>query len=288
MIGQMIVNGLITGSIFVMMAIGFSIMYNAMRFFNLAHGAIFLSGAYCSFIMHNTFGVGLIGALLLGTVVAAVIHIAVAKVVYFPMRLRGAGHWIVAIASMGIAFIFEAVVGLFIGTRPLSMQKNYLPSMFQFQGIYISSVEIAIVLTSFIVIGLLALFLNRAKFGKAMRATVCDRDMAQVLGINASSIDLLVYSIGTFMAAGAGALMSLQVQLTHTMGHSALFKSIVVSILGISGGFVGTLMGGLFLGFVENCVVYFLNIGWRDGISLLILIVYILLTQIKKREREIC
>ncbi len=282
--GQLFANSLVTGSIYVMMAVGFSILFTSMKFFNLAHGAIYLTGAYSAYFFKIYLGTGLLEAVVLGTFLATAIHVGIAKGVYFPMRAKGASMWFVAIASLGISIMLEASIGLIFGTAPRGIRDVITTTRFEVMGVYISSVEATIILTAFAMVGFLYLALYKAKLGKAIRTSISDKEVAQIVGINTEKIDLLVFTLGAVMAAGAGALMTLQVQLTHTMGHVALLKGIVVSILGLGAGGIGLLIGGLFLGLIENLVVFYISSGWRDGVALIILIAYILLMQLKKRE----
>lgn len=285
MFSQLVVNGIVTGSIYVMVAVGFSLIYNAMRFFNLSHGAMFLLGAYFMYLTRTILGMNLILAILAGSTMATVVHVAVAKLIYFPLRAKKADSWIVAIASLAVAIVIQAFVGLCFGTRPVGLGGELVPRVYSFVGVRITSVEMSIAVVAFASIAVLELFLKRNKFGKAMRASVCDREVAEVVGIDTVRVDILAFTIGTWLATMAGALMALQVQLTYTMDHSMLLKAIVVAIIGINRGIPGTLFGGLFLGIIENLAVYKFQAGWRDGIALLILMVYIWAGQLTSRRR---
>lgn len=284
---QLIVNGFVTGCIYVMVAVGFSIIYSAMRFFNLSHGAMFLLGAYLTYLFVAILNFSMFWTLLiLAPLGATLIHLAIAKAVYFPLRLKNTDSWVVAIVSMGIAIVMEALVGLFFGTRPVGIGGEIVPPVYQLFGLRMTSVDVLICASAFSSVAVVWLFLDRTKLGKAMRATVCDREIAGTVGINTQRVDLLVFSIGAWLAASAGGLMTLQVPLTHTMGNSMLLKAIVVSILGINGGIIGTSVAGLFLGMIENLSVYWFQAGWRDGIALAVLIIYIWSIQVRIRRRR--
>lgn len=275
MIPQLIINGLVTGCIYALMAVGFSIIYTSMHFFNLSHGAILVTGAFLTYFFKVKLGIAIAPSVILSTIATTIVFLIIARGVFMPMRARSSEMWNVAMASLGVSIVVQCAMGIIFGTSPVDVTGGTIPRMFQFLDIRVSSTELIIVAVAIVSIALFSLFMRSTKAGVAVRAAVNDREMASLTGANVAQLELIVFGVGAALAALAGGLVSLTGAVSYTMGLGALLKAIVVSVLGIEAGVVGALLGGLFLGVVENFTVYLTTAGWRDGIALLILMAYI-------------
>jgi branched-chain amino acid transport system permease protein len=286
MVGQVAVNGIITGMIYVMMALGFSIMYSSMNFFNMAHGAAYLTGAFLSYLFVRLLGLPLVVGMLLGIACSTMLHFGISQAVYAPMRRRGSPMWIVAISALGVSVVMQALVGIIFGTSPVSIEPGHVATVYEFWGIRVSTADIAVLVVAVLgVVGYTAL-LRLTKIGLATRAAVADPEMAQVVGVKTARVEAVVYAVAALLAGTAGALMTLETTLMHSMGGVALLKGIVASILGIGWGVPGALLGGLFLGISENVTVSLTNAGWRNGISLVVLILFVWVAALVRRARR--
>jgi len=275
MIPQIVADGLVTGCIYALMAVGFSVIYTSMHFFNLSHGGILLLGAFLTYFFRVDLHLNLPLAILLGTLAATLLFSLVAATVFMPMRARGSDMWNVAMASLGVFIMTQAVVGIFFGTAPVDITGSELPSVYQFLGVRVSSTELIIVVVAVLSILLYSIFMRATKTGMAARASVNDREMTGLTGANVALLELTIIAVGAGLAALAGGLVAMTGAVSYTLGLNGLLKAIVVSSLGIEAGVIGALLGGLFLGVVENLIVFLSNPGWRDGIALVILMAYI-------------
>jgi branched-chain amino acid transport system permease protein len=275
MLAQTIANGLVTGCLYVMMAIGFSIIKTSMNLFNMSHGSMVLTGAYGAYIFGGLLHLGWIAAIIGGTVFGCAVHLLVAQTIYFPIQRRGLRMWIVGYAGFGVAILIQASIGMIFGTQPVDVVPGYVSGSYAIGSVRITTSDVAIAAVVAVAVVLYTLFLRKTRFGLATRAAVVDREMAGIVGIRTSMVQTAVFAVGAGMAALAGALMTTQGALQYTMGGPALLKAIVASILGISWGVPGAVIGGLVLGVMENTVVSLTNAGWRDGISLVILLAFV-------------
>ena len=255
MSSQILINGIVIGALYVMLALGFSMIYTSTGFFNLSHGAILLTGAYVSYAAGALWGLGFAASVVIGALAATAIHVVAAAGIYLPMRSRGASMWIMAIGSLGFAIVSQAAIGIVFGTRTLNIREGYVAPVLQVGEVRVSYIDVAIIAISVVLVTATHQFLQRTKTGIGIRAAMADRDMAQAVGIRVRSLELLVFAIGAFLAGTAGGLYALKGAIIYSMGGPALLKSIVVSILGIPFGLVGVFGGGIFLGVVENVVV---------------------------------
>jgi branched-chain amino acid transport system permease protein len=286
MLTQVALNGLVTGIIYVMMALGFSITYSSMGFFNMAHGATYLTGAYLTYLFVRMAHFPMVPGMIAGIVLATLVHVGIGQAVYMPMRRRGSAMWIVAIAAIGVSVVFQAVVGMTFGTAPISVRPGYIPTVYQFWGVRLTAADTAVFVVALVAVAAYTVLLRRTKIGLATRGAVADAEMAQVVGVRTARVDGIVFAVASLLAAVAGSLMTLESALTHTMGGPALLKAIVASILGIGWGIPGALVGGLFLGIAENFTVSLLGAGWRNGISLLVLILFVWAGALVRRWRR--
>ena len=280
MLAQTIANGLVTGCLYVMMAIGFSIIKTSMNLFNMSHGSMVLTGAYGAYIFGGLLHLGWIGAILGGTIFGCLVHLLVAQTIYFPIQRRGSRMWIVGYAGFGVAILIQSAIGMIFGTQPVDVIPGYVSGVYSLGAVRITTADVTTAAVAVSAVALYTLFLRKTRFGLATRAAVVDREMAGIVGVRTSMVQTVVFVVGAGMAALAGALMTMEGALQYTMGGPALLKAIVASILGISWGVPGAVIGGLVLGVMENLVVSFTNAGWRDGISLVILLAFIWSTAI--------
>lgn len=283
MIQQLILNGIIAGSIYALIALGFTIIYRTVRFFHFAHGVVYTSGAYLAYtIVRLTLDNGLgtidwIVACLVGIVGAGVLGILIDRVVYYPLRKQNASNLIFLLASFGIFIFLQNLIQLIYGAQILTIRTGPIKEGHQFLGAVITDIQILILVVSCLLLIVLWLFIQKTKLGKAMRAVSDDAVAADVVGINPERIILTSFAFGSALAGAAGILISFETNIEPTMGFSALLKGIIASIIGGIGSIPGAVLGGFFLGLAENLGIWKISAGWKDCIAFAILIVFLLL-----------
>ena len=276
MIQQLIVNGIIAGSIYVLIAIGFTVIYRTVKFFHFAHGVVYAVGAYLVYTFFVLLGLNSVFSFLLSSGLTALLGVGIDRFVYRPLRNRKASTLIFLIASFGVFIFLQNLLQLIFGAQILTLRTGPVVEGHHFFGAVITNTQILIIVASFILFILCWLFIQKTKFGKAIRAVSDDPLGARVVGINSERIIRGVFAIGSALAGAAGILISLETNIEPTMGMNAILKGIVASIIGGIGSIPGALLGGLFLGLAENLGIWKIQAGWKDTIAFAILIIFLL------------
>lgn len=276
MLNQIILNGLISGSIYALIAIGFNIIYRTVNFFHFAHGVVYTAGAYFAYTFAIQAGVNPLLSFFLSIVLTALLGIGIDRLVYFPLRQRKTPNLVFLIASFGVFIFLQNLIQLFYGAQILTLRTGPVKEGNSFLGAVITDIQILIMIISCLLLVLLWLFIQKTKLGKAMRAVADDSMAASVVGIYPEKIILYAFTIGSALAGIAGILISYETNIEPTMGMNAILKGIIASIIGGIGSVPGAVFGGLFLGIAENLGIWKIQAGWKDCIAFAILIVFLL------------
>ncbi len=284
MLGQVLLNSFISSAIYSLIALGFTLIYRTVRFFHLAHGGTYTVGAYAAYstyVLMLNFGSSLVIlnlaiATLVSMLIAGIVGVAIDRLVYFPLRRRFASDLILLLASFGIFIFIQNFIQLIYGAQILTMRTWPVKEGHKVLGAVITDVQIAIILTTLVVLFILWFFIQKTKLGKAIRAVSDDPVGASVVGIDPEKTIMIVFFIGSALAGLAGTLISLETNLEPTMGFNAILKGIIASIIGGIGSLPGAVLGGLLLGFAENFGIWKIQAGWKDTIAFAILILFLL------------
>jgi len=277
MLQQLILNGIIAGSIYALIAIGFTVIYRTVKFFHFAHGVVYTAGAYFAYTLVISSHLNFILSFFLSIVLAAILGIAIDRCVYHPLRRQNASNLIFLLASFGVFIFLQNLIQLIYGAQILTIRTGPIKEGHHFLGAVITDIQILILVVSIILMVLLWLFIQKTKLGKAMRAVSDDPIAANIVGINPERIILTSFAMGSALAGAAGILISFETNIGPTMGFSALLKGIIASIIGGIGSIPGAVLGGFFLGLAENLGIWKISAGWKDCIAFVILIVFLLI-----------
>lgn len=276
MINQLIINGIIAGSIYALIAIGFTIIYRTVKFFHFAHGIVYTAGAYMAYTLSISFGINPIISFFIASILAGIIGLSIERFVYSPLRRQKAPDLVYLIASFGVLIFIQNLIQLIYGPQVLTLKTGPVREGNQIFGVVITDTQILILLVSFLFMILLWLFFQRTKVGKAMRAVADDPIAASVVGIYPEKIIFYSFAIGSILAGAAGILISYETSIQPTMGLTAILKGIIASIIGGIGSIPGAMLGGFLLGIAENVGIYKISSGWKDTIAFVILITFLL------------
>jgi branched-chain amino acid transport system permease protein len=276
MLNQIILNGIIAGSIYSLIALGFSIIYQTTRYFHFAHGAVYTFGAYLAYFFFAQFGFSRIIAFPLACLCASCIGVICEITVYKPMRKRKATDLTLLIASLGLYTLLQNIISMIWGDDTKTMRTGEVLEGHEFLGARITDIQIAIIIVSLVLIALFAQILLRTKFGKTLRALANDPELAQLSGVNSDRYIMYAFAIGSFLAAVASIMISFDTDMTPTMGFNALVMGIIAVIVGGINSLPGAAFGGLFIGLAQNLGVYWLPSKWQDTIAFVILILFLL------------
>ena len=276
MLQQLIINGIIAGSIYALVALGFTIIYRTVKFFHFAHGVVYTAGAYFAYTLFAFLHLHFLLCFLLSIIFTAFLGIGIEKLVYYPLRLRKASNMVLLLASFGVYIFLQNLIALIYGNQVLVLRTGPIREGYTILNAVITPIQIMILVVSILLMFLLWFFIQKTKLGKAMRAVADDPLAASVVGINPDKIILASFAIGSALAGVAGILISLETNLEPMMGFSALLKGIIAAIIGGIGSIPGAMFGGFFLGLAENLGIWKIPSVWKDFISFVILIIFLL------------
>lgn len=276
MLQQLLLNGIIAGSIYSLVALGFALIYQTTRFFHFAHGAVYTFGAYFAYLFYIQLGLNQLTAFPFACIATMVVGVGLEVLIYKPMRNRKATDLTLLIASLGLYIVLQNIISMVWGDDTKTMRTADVVEGFEMFGARITGIQILIIVTSIILITLMALILARTKFGKALRALANDPELARLSGINSDRYIMYAFAIGSFLAAVAAIMISFDTDMTPTMGFNALVMGVIAVIVGGIGSLPGAALGGLFIGLAQNLGVWQLPSKWQDTIAFVILILFLL------------
>lgn len=272
---EQLINGLRTGSIYALIAIGYTMVYGIAKMINFAHGDIIMVGAYALYFSISVLGLPVPVALVITVIVCAVLGVVIEKVAYKP--LRSAPPLAVLITAIGMSFFLQSASLLIFGSTPIPFQ-SVIPNVNISVGtVVISSITVVTLIVTAIAMILLTLFVNKTKMGSAMRAVSEDKGAAELMGINVNSTISLTFAIGSALAAVAGVLYICQYQsMKPTLGALPGIKAFVAAVLGGIGSIPGAMLGGILLGLIESVSKAYISTELADAIVFGVLIVVLL------------
>lgn len=273
-----LINGISLGSIYALIALGYTMVYGIIQLINFAHGEILMIGAFVGFFAIAKYELNFFVALLLAMLVSAVLGVVIERIAYKP--LRSSGRLAALITAIGISLLLQNGGLYVLGTSYQSFPQAFPKKTFHFLDgmITITSYQILILAVTIVMMLFLNFIVNRTKIGKAMRAVSYDRDAALMMGINVDTIISTTFALGSAFAAVAGVLLGLYYQTVHPlMGLMPGLKAFVAAVLGGIGIIPGAMAGGFLLGIIEALVSGYWSTNYRDvvvfGILIIILIV---------------
>ena len=272
---RQIINGLQAGSIYALVALGYSMVYGIIMLLNFAHGDIIMVGAYLSWLVTARLALNPVLAILAAICGCVLLGITIEKVAYQP--LRKSPRISLLITAIGISFLLENTAQMIFGAN-----AQVVPTFFAFKPLMLGSISVSgtALVTLAVTAGsmiLLTLLVRKTKMGKAMRAVSEDTGVAQLMGININRTITFTFAVGSALAGIASVLYcSAYPQATSTMGAMLGLKAFVAAVLGGIGSIPGAMIGGLAIGLAEAFVSAIGLSVWKDGMVFAILIVVLL------------
>ncbi|SDG85498.1 branched-chain amino acid transport system permease protein [Selenomonas sp. WCT3] len=272
---QQLVNGISLGSIYALIALGYTMIYGIIKLINFAHGDIYMVGAYIGFYAITQAHLSIVPALIISFVVTGILGMVVEKLAYKP--LRHAPRISVLITAIGVSFFLEYTSMYFVSPTPRTFPALFGDVAIELGGIVINGQQMLILGITTILMIVLTYVVHRTKTGKAMRAASFDTETAQLMGIDSDRIISITFGIGSALAAVAGVLVGVYYNsIDPLMGIMPGLKAFVAAVLGGIGILPGAVVGGLILGIVEAFVSGFVSSTFRDAAAFAILILVLL------------
>lgn len=281
---QQLTNGLAVGSIYALIALGYTMVYGVLKLINFAHGDLFTIGAYlgmtllASFALHETIGpfIGLVVLALMVMGLVAILGAIVERTAYRP--LRESPRLSAVVSALGASIFLQNAVMLIYGARFQVYPEDLIPeTAIDLFGLYVPLVRILVLAASLVLMAALYTFIQKTRIGTAIRAAAIDQDAARLMGIDVNRVILLVFLIGPALGGAAGLMVGLQYgQINFTMGWTYGMKAFTAAILGGIGNIPGAMLGGLLLGVIEAMGSAYISIAWKDAIAFFVLILILI------------
>lgn len=278
MIGQQLINGLMLGSTYALIAIGYALIFGVLNLVHLAHGEVFMIGAFAGLLAVHLFGGGIVVALLSAMAACALAGVAIDCLAIRPIRRRGGHALAPMISTIGVGIVLQELATHAFGAEQVGFPQRLQSSTWHWAGLSISSVQLVILGVSAVLMAALHLFVSRSRLGMAMRATAESATIAHTLGIRTDRIVMLTFAIASALGGAAGVLVGLAFNsISPFMGMEMGLKGMAAMLLGGLGNIYGAMLGGLIIGIVEVGSVAFLSSSYRDAFAFVVIIAVLLL-----------
>ncbi len=272
---QQLINGLALGSVYALIALGYTMVYGIIKLINFAHGEIYMLGAYFGFYAITKLNLSLAPAMLLAMVGASLIGVLLERIAYKP--LRNSSRIAVLITAIGASLLLQSTAQLVFGASFKPFPQVIPFKRIQLGPVFTTNRQLLIFGIALALMAALQTIVQYTKFGKAMRAVSMDKEAAQLMGINIDQVISLTFALGSALAAAAGILVGMYYnRIDPYMGMMPGLKAFVAAVLGGIGVVPGAVVGGLLMGVTENMVVAFGSSTLRDAAAFAILIIVLL------------
>ena len=273
-----LINGISLGSVYAIIALGYTMVYGIAKMLNFAHGDIIMVGGYAAFISMNSLGVNPILAVILSVVICTILGLVIERVAYRPLR-NASSPLAVLITAIGVSYLLQNVALLIFGSNARQFTSVITVPALKLAGgkLSISSVTIVTILSCIVIMAALMAFINKTKMGQAMLAVSEDRGAATLMGINVNRTISVTFAIGSALAAVAGVLLcSAYPSLSPYTGSMPGIKAFVAAVFGGIGSIPGAFIGGILLGIIENLAKAYISSQLSDAIVFSVLIIVLL------------
>ncbi|MFZ7942443.1 branched-chain amino acid ABC transporter permease [Neobacillus sp. 19] len=273
---QQLVNGISLGSIYALIALGYTMVYGIVKLINFAHGDVFMVGAFIGFYSITILDLGFFPALLISMAACAIFGVLIERIAYKP--LRNATRIAALITAIGVSLFIEYGTIYIRGAQPEAYPSGIVPlKSLEIFGVKISGQSILILGVSIFLMIVLQFIVHKTKIGKAMRAVSHDMDAAKLMGINVNNTISATFAIGSALAGAAGVVFGMYyTKIEPLMGIIPGLKAFVAAVLGGIGIIPGAMAGGLLLGVIEALVSATGGSLWRDAVAFIVLILILI------------
>jgi branched-chain amino acid transport system permease protein len=271
-LGQVLLNSLMLGSAYCLVAIGLTLIISIMRIVNFAHGQLYMLGAMAVFLFYNVWKINFFVALSMGVVSIAVLGVLIERIFLRRIRVNEIACMLV---TLGLGLILETGTVLLFGKDDMGIISPYA-GVFKIGPLYLGRERAMVITFSLAAIGCLFLFLNHTKTGRAIRAFAQDNDAAILQGIDINRLSWVGFAIGAGMAALAGGLLAPVYWINPFIGNGAIINAFIVMVIGGLGSIPGTLLGGLILGAIDSFGRQFLPGSWAQAVTYSMVIIILI------------
>lgn len=272
---QQLINGLSLGSIYALLALGYTMVYGVIKLINFAHGDIYMLGAFWGYYVLRYWHVNFWVALLSAMVVSALAGVLIEFLAYRP--LRHSPRITALITAIGVSYLLENGMSYLYGASPRNFPQVIKQENYHIAGLTVSNIQLLILVVAIVLMVALQLIIKKTKMGKAMRAVAVDPDAAQLMGINPNHVISFTFALGSALAGAAGVLIGLYYNtIDPLMGMTPGIKAFVAAVVGGIGSVPGASVGGFLIGILETATQAVGLSAYKDAAVYVVLIVILL------------
>lgn len=272
---QQLVNGIALGSIYALIALGYTMVYGTIRLINFAHGDVYMMGAFLGYYLITVLEMNLALAMVITMAAMAVLGVVIERVAYKP--LRNSTRVAALITAIGVSYFLQNIMIYFIGPEVRAFPSPLEMKVFQVGGLIINSKQILVFVVAVVMMIVLQVIVQRTKMGKAMRAVAVDSEAAQLMGINVDRVISFTFALGSSLAGLAGILVGIYYNsIQPTMGTAPGLKAFIAAVVGGIGSIPGAMVGGYLIGILETIVTFMGGSMYKDAVVYGLLIVILL------------
>jgi branched-chain amino acid transport system permease protein len=285
MLTQQLVNGIVVGSVYALIALGYTLVYGILQLINFAHGEIYMMGAYVGIavlgvlavmgLTQQSLALSILLVFLVPMVYCAAYGVTLERVAYRP--LRQAPRLSPLISAIGMSIFLQNYVQVAQGARDKAFPNLLSLGSFEVMGAHVSGLQVFILAAALAMMAGLQIFIHRTRLGRAMRATAQDRTMASLVGVDVDRVIAVTFAIGSVLAAVAGVMVGMYYGLVnHYIGFVAGIKAFTAAVLGGIGNVTGALLGGFLLALLESFWAGYVSAVYKDVFAFIVLVVVLI------------
>ncbi|MFH0734650.1 MAG: branched-chain amino acid ABC transporter permease [bacterium] len=276
MLLQFIINGIIIGSIYSLVSLGFALVYNTTRIFHIAYAVLYMFCPYMLLTFYDGLGLPLILSFIIAIAVTVMLSLIMEYVVYKPLSKKGSSNNIIMISSIGIMIVIINLIAMLYGNETKIINPD-ISNTLSFSNVIITYTQLAQFVISTLLLGSFLLFLKFSKFGIRTRAMRDDDTLCAVLGLDTFKMRIILFTLSAFFAAVGGGLVAYDVGMDPYVGMPMLLNAVVALIIGGIGRFEAPILGGFIIGILQALSVWAFSARWQDAITFTLLILFLLL-----------
>lgn len=286
-VAQQAINGIVLGSLYVLVALGLTLVYGVLVQINFAHADFVTLGAFSAYFFMHALGGSYLASIGVALLVGAVLGWLINVAIFAPLRRKG-NELLPLIATIGVSIMLQNVMLAWFGPIPYAFETPYSNQVFRISGTFFTLQSVIIIAVSTTTIALLYAFMKFTFLGKALRAVSQDRETAGLMGINPNQLIMLTFVLASALAGMGGAMLAPVLVLTPFAGASVIVKAFAIVIIGGFGNVEGTILAGLLVGLIESFTTQYLDPGLIDIVvfGLLLLMLALRPTGLVSEKRE--
>ncbi len=275
-LAQFTLNSIINGALYILITLGFNLIYGVTKFVNINHGAIAVVGGYTTYYLFRVLGWQVSVSIVLGVLVAGLLGLLLDRIVFRYLRENKSSNVTQFIASLGLFTITQSVLAIVFGSQLCSLMGDGPARPYNIFGGFLTSVHLATIISALLAVFFMFLLLRYTRFGKIVRALSDDEEVAKIMGINTGQVIGWVVFIGSALAGLAGVLVGFDLGIYPAMGLIILMSGIIASIIGGIGNFYGGVLGSIILVVIENLGMVVFPSEWRMAVAFAVLVPFLI------------